>query len=707
MKRFLLLMLIMSALTMSCSNKGETSKVDGDNPFFKEFDTPFGLPDFAAIKLEHYLPAVNEGLKRQNAEIDAIIATKEAPNFENTILAFDNSGLLLENVTSVFFNLLQADKQEGMQELAEQITSLVAEHTDKIAMNEKLFARVKAVYDQREKLNLNAEQRMVVEKFYQDFVRGGANLNAEDKKSLMAINQELSKLTLKFGDNILSNTNAFEMVLDKEEDLVGLPQSVRDAAAEAANEKGYKGKWLFTVHKPSLIPFLTYSERRDLREKMLNAYTTRGNHNDSLDNKAIAKTIINLRIKKANLLGFDSYGAYVLDENMAKNPANVKKLLDEVWLAALPVAKAELAEMQKVATKEGAKFQLQAWDWWFYAEKLRKQKYDLDEEQLRPYFQLDSVLGGVFTVSNKLYGLNFTQLKEVPTYNKDARVYEVKEADGKHVGILYMDFFPRESKGSGAWMTEIRKQSRRNGKETSPVIMVVCNFSAPTANTPALLNLDEVETLFHEFGHALHGLLSNSTYGRISSTNVARDFVELPSQIMENWCTEPEVMKMYAKHYKTGEVIPDALIAKMQKSSYFNMGFTTVEFVAAALLDYSWHTLTAPFEGDVMEFENNSMKAIGLIPEIVVRYRTPYFSHIFDGGYAMGYYGYVWAEVLDADAFQAFKETSLFDQKTATSFRKNILERGGSENPMKLYVQFRGKEPNTKPLLMRRGFIKK
>lgn len=699
------LMAVVLVSTLACKDKSKVA--DNDNPFFKEFDTKFGVPAFDKIKLEHYLPAYKEGIKQQEAEIEKITSNTEAPTFENTIVALDNSGLLLENVNGVFMNLMEAEKVKGMQEIAEEVTPLLSKHSDNIAMNEKLFARVKAVYDQKESLGLNPEQSMLLEKFYQDFVRGGANLNAEDKKKLMEINSELSNLALKFGDNLLNSTNAFELVLDKTEDLAGLPESVVASAASAANEKGYKGKWLFTVQKPSLIPFLTYSDRRDLREKMLNAYTTRCNHNDSMDNKELVRKIINLRIQKANLLGFENYGAYVVDENMAKTPANVKKLLDEVWNAALPVAKNEVKEMQKMIDAEKGNFKLQPWDWWYYAEKLRKQKYDLDEEQMRPYFVLDNVLNGVFTVSGKLYGLTFTELKDMPVYHKDVKVFEVKEADGKHVGILYMDFHPRDTKSPGAWMTEIRKQSKRNGKETSPVIMVVCNFTSPTADAPSLLNLDEVETLFHEFGHALHGLLSNCTYGRISSTNVARDFVELPSQVMENWATERDVLKMYAKHYKTGEVMPDSLITKMENSGYFNMGFTTVEFVAAALLDYAWHTVTKPVEGDIMEFENNAMKSIGLIPEIVVRYRTPYFSHIMDGGYAMGYYGYVWAEVLDADAFEAFKETSLFDQKTATAFRKNILEKGGTEDPMKLYVQFRGKQPDTKPLLKRRGFLKK
>ncbi|MFQ6082041.1 MAG: M3 family metallopeptidase [Candidatus Aminicenantia bacterium] len=696
MKKTFFLVIIVGFLFLGSSKQGE-------NPFFREFNTPFQVPPFGEIKEEHYLPAFKEGMKQQQQEIEAIVNNPEAPTFENTIEALENSGALLRKASNVFDILNGSMTNDRMQEIAKEVAPLRSKHEDDILLNEKLFQRVKAVYNQKDKLNLTTEQNMLLEKYYKDFVRGGANLDEEKKAKLREINQELSLLSVKFGENVLKENNRFELIIENEEDLAGLPQSVITAAAEAAKERGHEGKWVFTLHKPSMIPFLRYSEKRDLREKIFKAYINRGNNNDELDNKAIVSRIVVLRVKRANLLGYKTHADFVLEMNMAKKPENVYNLLERLWQPALKMAKKEAKELQEMIYKEGKDFKLQPWDWWYYAEKLKKVKYDLDEEMIRPYFKLENVRNGAFYVANKLYGIQFIERTDIPKYHQDVKVFEVKEADGSHIGILYTDYFPRASKRGGAWMNSFRKQSRLGGKEIHPVITNNGNFSKPTGDRPALLSSEEVSTLFHEFGHALHGLLSNCTYNRLSGTAVPRDFVELPSQIMENWAFEPEVLKVYAKHYKTGEVIPQELIDKLKKASHFNQGFATVEYLAASFLDMDWHTLTEAEELHVEKFETASMNKIGLLPEIIVRYRSPYFRHIFSGGYSSGYYSYIWAEVLDADAFQTFKETNLFDQKTAQAFRRNILEAGGTEDPMTLYKRFRGAEPKVEPLLKRRG----
>jgi len=696
MKRVLLFILLSAIFLWSCSKTPQ-------NPFFAEWKTPFGAPPFDKIKEQHYLPAFEEGMKQQQQEIEAIVNNPDPPTFENTIAALDYSGELLTKVSNVFFNMTSANTNDSLQNIAKRVAPMLSKHQDDILMNEKLFQRIKAVYQQKDQLELDAEQNTLLKKYYKDFVRGGADLDEEKKAELRKINEDLSVLTVQFGDNVLKEDNNFELVIEDEADLAGLPENVRTAAAEAARERGKEGKWVFTLHKPSLIPFLQYSDRRDLREKMFKAYIMRGDNNNEFDNKKIVSKIASLRVRRANLLGYKTHADYVLEENMAKTPANVYKLLNQIWTPALTMAKKEAYELQAMIFNEGKNFKLQPWDWWYYAEKLKKARYDLDEEMLRPYFKLENVIDGVFTVANKLYGITFNERKDLPKYHPDVKTYEVKEADGSHIGILYVDYFPRASKRGGAWMSEYRQQHKINGKMITPIICNVGNFSKPTADKPSLLSFEEVSTLFHEFGHAMHGMLSKCTYQTLSGTNVPRDFVELPSQIMENWAAEPEVLKMYAKHYQTGEPIPDELIEKIKNSSKFNQGFATVEYLAAAFLDMDWHTLTEPKEVDPIAFENQSMKKIGLIPEIVVRYRSPYFRHIFSGGYSAGYYSYIWAEVLDADAFQAFKETSLFDQKTATAFRKNILEKGGTEDPMVLYKRFRGAEPKIDALLERKG----
>ena len=696
MKTTFLLLFIAGLLLSSCLTQEE-------NPLFSEFDTPFQVPPFDKIQEEHYLPAFKEGMEQQNMEIDAIVNNPEAPTFENTIEAIESTGSLLDKVESVFYVLNGSMTNDKMQEIAKEVAPLGSRHRDNIWLNEKLFQRVKAVYEQKDKLDLTTEPNTLLVKYYKDFVRRGANLDEEKKTRLKEINQEMSILTVTFGENVLKENNRFAMVIDKKEDLAGLPQAVITGAAEAAKEREYEGKWVFTIHKPSMLPFLQYSENRALREKIFKAYINKGNNNDELDNKDNLAKIAALRVERANLLGYKTHADYVLERNMAKKPENVYSFLDQLWKPALKIAKREVKELQEMISKEGHDFKLQAWDWWYYAEKLKKAKYALDEEMLRPYFKLENVREGAFSVASKLYGIQFIERKDIPKYHEDARVFEVKEADGSHIGIFYTDYFPRASKRGGAWMNSFRKQSRLHGKDIYPVITNNGNFSKPTGGKPALISSEEVLTLFHEFGHGLHGLLSDCTYNRLSGTSVSRDFVEMQSQIMENWAFEPEVLKMYAKHYETGEVIPQELIDKLEKASHFNQGFVTVEYMAACFLDMDWHTLSEAKELDVDEFETQSLNKIGLIPEIIVRYKSPYFNHIFSGGYASGYYSYIWAEVLDADAFQAFKETSLFDQKTAQSFRENILERGGTEDPMILYKRFRGAEPKVEALLKKRG----
>ncbi len=693
-----ILSLVIMGLTF-CDKTGHKEK----NPLLESFKTPFGVPPFQEIKLEHYLPAFQKAIQEHKKEIRAIAENPSPPTFENTIEAFDRSGALLRRVSAIFFGLLEADGNDKMREIAKKITPILSRHEDEIYMNEKLFQRIKAVYEKRDSLNLTQEQKTVLEKYYQDFVRGGAGLPPDKKEQLKKINEELSLLTLKFGENVLKDKNRFLLVLDKEEDLVGLPEGVKKAAAQLAASKGYKGKWAFSLDKPSFIPFLQYSPKRELRKKIFLAYTHLGDNDNQYDNKEIVKKIVNLRIKKAHILGYPTYADYALAENMAKKPSSVYELLKKVWAPGLKKAKEERAQLQRLIDKEGGNFKLKPWDWWYYAEKVRKRDYALDEEMLRPYFALDNVRKGAFYVAEKLYGIKFVERKDLPKYNPEVLAFEVKDSQGKTIGIYYADYFPRPGKQSGAWMDAFVKEAIIDGKRVVPVVYNVTNFPRPVGDKPSLLSLEEVLTLFHEFGHALHELLSRCTYYRVSGTNVALDFVELPSQFMENWALEPEVIKYYARHYKTGEPIPDELIEKIRKSRHFNQGFATTEYLAAAFLDMDWHTLKQEGNWDVREFEKKAMDKIGLIPEIVVRYRSTYFRHIFSGGYAAGYYSYLWAEVLDADAFQAFKEKGLWDAETASKFRKYILEKGGSEDPMELYIKFRGKPPSIEPLLERRG----
>ncbi|MEZ0006072.1 peptidyl-dipeptidase Dcp [Flavobacterium sp. 28YEA47A] len=701
-KSFFILLAIGNMLTIEAQENKQNM-----NPFFQPYSTPYEVPPFDKIKNEHFKPAILEGIKRHEAEINAIANNTVAPTFENTILAMENAGELLSNVNIVFSNLNGANTNEEMQKIAKEVSPNLAAHSDNIYLNEKLFARVKAIWDKKESLGLNLEQAKILENLHKAFVRSGANLATADKDKLRKINAELSMTSLKYGQNILAETNKYELVITDKKDLAGLPQELINTAADDAKAKGKEGKWVFTLSNSSVMPFLQYSSNRKLRQEIWNAYQTRGNHDDALDNKENAIKLANLRGEKARLLGYKSHAAYVLEESMAKNPENVAKLLNDLWKPALAIAKTEASDIQKMMAKDGVKDKVKPYDWRYYTEKIRKQRFDLDEQELKPYFSLDNARNGIFQVTEKLYGLKFKQLNDVPKYNDEVTVWEVTEADGSHVGILYMDFFPRASKRGGAWMTSYRSQKTVDGKRKAPVISIVCNFTKPTGDMPALLTFDEVTTFFHEFGHALHGLLSNVTYKSLAGTSVPRDFVELPSQIMENWAAEPEVLKMYAKHYKTGEVIPDALIQKLQKSGTFDQGFATVEYLAASFLDMDYHTQTAPIQLDANSFEKNSMKKIGLIDAIIPRYRSTYFSHIFSGGYSSGYYSYIWSGVLDTDAFEAFKTTDLFNPEKAQLFRKNVLEKGGTEDPMVLYKRFRGAEPSVEPLLRKRGLDKK
>jgi peptidyl-dipeptidase Dcp len=700
MKRtFYFLMLILPAF-MSCKQQTKT-----DNPFFGEYTTPFQVPPFDKIDTSDYMPAFTEGMKQQNDEILAIVNNTASPTFENTILEFDKSGKLLTKVSKVFFNVKGANTSDKLQEIAKKVTPLLSQHQDNIAMNAKLFERIKAVYNTRESSKLDSAQIRVVEKYYRDFERQGANLPKDKQDKLRKINEELALLSVKFGENLLAETNDnFSLVIDNKKDLDGLPDGVIAAAAEAAKSEGKAGKWVFKLNKPSMIPFLQYAKNRDLRQKLYTGYVMRGNNNNANDNKKLALDMIKLRAEKAQLLGFENYAAYIIDDNMAKTTGTVDEFLNKLMTAAIPVAKKELAEMQKISDAEGNNFKLESWDWWYYAEKLRKQKYDLDESELKPYFSLENVRNGMFAVATRLYGISFTRVDNLPVYQKDVETYEVKDTDGSHLGILYLDYFPRASKDGGAWCTDFQSSGYENNKKIDPIISIVTNFTPPSGDTPSLLNWDETLTLFHEFGHGLHGLFTLGKYKRTAG-DVPRDYVELPSQVMENWAAEPEVLRMYAKHYKTGEVIPEALITKIENSGLFNQGFDNTEYIAASILDMDLHKLTAPVQvTDIMDFESKSMKNIGLINEIWPRYRTTYFSHIYDGGYAAGYYVYLWAAVLDADAFDYFKQSGdIFNQKLAASFRKNVLAESGNDEGMVQYKKFRGQDPSIEPLLKKRG----
>lgn len=672
-----------------------------DNPFLVTPNTPFQTPPFDQIKLEHYLPAVQEGIRLEQAEIDAIVNNPEPPTFDNTLVPLDTAGQLLDKVTSVFYSLLGTVTTPELQDLANQLSPLMSAHRDYISHNEKLFARVKAIYDESSRLKLSAEQLYYLENTYRDFVRRGALLDEQQKARLRDINREHSLLVLKFHDNLLTETNNSYIVIDNKADLAGLPDGIIAMGEETANDMNMPGKWVFTTQRPSWTPFLQYADARRLRQELYTAYFMRGDRNNDYDNKAILQKIFSLREERCRMLGHPTPAAFYLEDRMAKTPEAVIEFLDRLWTPALNRAKTELTEMQAIIDSEQSGFKLAPWDWWYYAEKLRKAKYDLDDSALRPYFELENVQMGAFTLAEKLFGLKFIERKDIPVYHPRVGVFEVREGDGRLLGLLYTDYFVRDSKQAGAWSGAFRDAFYRNGERVIPFSTLVCNFTEPVGDTPSLLSIDDVKTLFHEFGHSLNTLLYNGAYRSAFSPD---DIGELPSQIMENWTLEPEFLKLYATHYQTGEVIPTALVDKLKNSYLFNQGFDAVEYIAACYLDMAWHGLDNAANVNVTDFENKTMADIGLIPEILPRYRSTYFTHIH-GGYQAGYYVYYWAGVLDADAFEAFKETSLFDKKTATAFRRNILEKLGTGDAMTLYRNFRGHEPDVNTFLRRNGLL--
>ena len=688
----------------ACSSSEKKSEIlaPGDI-LLTEFTTPFGVPPFDKIELEDYMPAFKEAIAQQQKEVDDIVGQTAAPDFENTIVALDQSGSLLRKVNAVFSGLNSANTSDEMQALSRELSPLLSKNSDDIRLNKDLFARVKAVYDNRESLNLNKEQKKLLEETYKSFVRGGANLDAEQQARLRELNSEISMLQLTFGQNMLKETNAFQLVIENKDDLAGLPESLILNAEVAARAAGLEGKWLFTLHNPSVMPFLQYADNRALREKIFKGYINRGNNGNDANNKDVVLKLVTLRLEKAKLMGYDDYASFVLEDRMAKTSDKVYALLDEIWKPALGKAKEELADINAEIKKEGGNFEAEGWDWCYYFEKAKKAKFDLDENQVRPYLKLENVRDGAFLLANKLYGITFTPIKEIPLPHPDAQAFECKDKNGTHLGVLYMDFFPRASKRGGAWCGTYRSQTYKDGKRQGPVVTIVCNFSQPAPGQPALLSADEAETLFHEFGHGLHNLFKDVHYYGVSG--VPRDFVELPSQVMEHWVFEPELLKEYAKHYETNEVIPAELIEKLDKSGKYGQGFATTEYLAASLLDMDFHVLKEVHEGaDVMKFEETVLGERGLLKQIPSRYRTTYFNHTMGGGYTAGYYSYIWAEVLDADAYQAYKETGdIFNQEVATKFREYVLTPGGIDDAMDMYKNFRGKEPNTEPLLKNRG----
>ena len=677
----------------------------GGNPFLGKYTTPYGIPPFEQIKVEHYKPAFVKGIEEHKKEIDAIVNNKKPATFENTIAALDRCGELLNKVASVFYGQNSACTSDEMQAVSREISPLLSQHSDDITMNAALFKRVKYVYDHQSEEKLDKEQKKLLEETYKSFVRSGANLSADKQEQLRKLNQEISMLQLTFGQNMLAETNAFQLVIDNKDDLAGLPQNLIASAAEVANERGLDGKWVFTLHNPSVMPFLQYSDRRELRERMYKGYISRGCQGGKNDSREVVKKLVKARLEKARLMGYEDYASMALDNRMAKTPEAVYELLDQVWKPALAKTKEELADIQEEMKKDGRDFTAEGWDWRYYADRAKRAKYAFDENELRPYLKLENVREGLFYCANKLYGITLTQIKNVPLPHPEAQAFEVKDAKGKHIAILFMDFFPRASKRGGAWCGTYRDQTYEKGKKITPVVTIVCNFTKPAAGEPALLTADEASTMFHEFGHALHQFFQDVHYQGIS--NVPRDFVELPSQINEHWCFAPEVLKVYAKHYKTGEIMPQSLVEKMERSQKYGQGFATVEYVAASLLDMDWHVLkSVPDDLDVEDFERQTLVKRGLLSQIPPRYRTTYFNHTMGGGYTAGYYSYMWAEVLEADGFEAFKETGdIFNQDVANRFRKYVLTPGGINDAMDMYVNFRGKKPDTKPLLRNRGLL--
>lgn len=705
MKHISIFSLAILLIATSCQpNTQESTLIMPINPILQEWNTPFGTPPFDQIKNEHYLPAFEYAMQAHTNEIDAIIANTNDPTFANTLEELERSGSSLSRVSRVFYAVNGANTNDSLKLIAKEMAPKLSAHGDNISLNADLFIRIDAVYQQKESLSLAPEQLKLLEETYKGFVRSGINLDEASQTRLRAINGELAGLAQEFGENLLNETNAMKVLVTNKDDLGDLPGSLVAAAAQQAKNNNEEG-WMFTLQRPSLNPFLQYSPNRELRKELYMGYALRGNNGNEFDNNKVSAKMASLRVERANLKGYESHADYILSDNMAENPTRVYDFLDKVWTPALEMAKKEKADLQTMMNKDGLEEELKGWDWRYYTAKVRKERYDYDEEVMRPYFEFTAVREGVFMLAGELFGLTFTPLDNVSTWHPNQQVFEAKEADGTHVGIIYMDFFARESKRGGAWMNSLRSQSKLDGNVT-PIVTNNFNFPPPTDNSPSLLSFTEAQTLFHEFGHGLHGLLSNVKYSSLSGTNVPRDFVEFPSQVMENWMSEPEVLKLYAKHYQTGEVIPDELIKKISASGKFNQGFATVEYMAACYLDMGYHTLKTTDLQDAKNFEIEQMNKIGLIEEIIPRYRSTYFNHVFGGdpSYSSGYYSYLWSEVLDADAFQAFKETSIFDQETAKKYRF-MLSQGGTKPGMELYKEFRGSEPKIDPLLRKRGLL--
>jgi peptidyl-dipeptidase Dcp len=709
MKKYSITLLAVIFLLFSCKENGsknsqlntETARME--NPLLQTWDTPYGVPPFNKIKSEDYLPAIQEAIQQHKKEVDAIIQRTEAPTFKNTVEALATSGRLLNKVTSTFYAIEAANTDSILKRDKKIISPALTAHNDEIGLHSALFKKIKAVYDQRAQLDLTDEQSFLLEKMYKDYVKSGVNLPEKEKNRLKEINKRLSELSTAFGEHLLNETNNFELHVTDEADLGDLSEALRAAAAEEAKKRGHTSGWSFTLQRPSCNPFLASSPNRELREIIFNAYAMRGNNDNENDNKKIIKEMTALRVERANLLGFKTHADLVLSDNMAEKPEAVYNLMNQLWQPALNTAKKDRNDLAQVMKNEGVKGDFRGSDWRYYVSKIRKQKYNFNEDETRPYFEVNAVRDGAFKLAEKLFGLHFKPLKDAPTWHPDQQVFEVSESNGKHVGVLYMDFFARESKRGGAWMNELRAQSNVDAFVT-PIVTNNFNFPPPTAGNPSLLSFTEAQTLFHEFGHALHGLLSNVRYPSLSGTNVPRDFVEFPSQVMENWMSEPEVLAMYAKHYKTGEIIPVTMVKKMNEANAFNEGFRTVEYMAAAYLDMDWHTLTKPTEKDVNTFEKEAMNKIGLIKEILPRYRSTYYAHIFSGGYSAGYYSYLWSEVLDADTFNEFKKSGdLFNPDLAKRYRA-MLAAGGTKKGMQLYKDFLGRAPKIEPLLAKKGF---
>ena len=677
----------------------------GQNPFLCPYGTPHDTTPFDKIKLEDYEPAIREGMRREDEEIGRITDNTDAPTFENTVIALEKAGELLDRVTTVFFNLMSAETCDEMDALAERLMPELSEHSNNIGLNAKLFDRIRQVYEQKDMLELTGEERQLLQKTYDGFIRNGANLSEKDKETYRRLSAELSSLTLKFSQNHLKETNSFEMVLTDKNDLEGLPESTVEAAAHTAREKGKENCWIFTLQAPSYVPFMKYSARRRLRKKLYMAYNTQCTHENECNNTDIVKRIVNVRREMAQLLGFTDFADYVLRKRMAEDSVHVYKLLDDLLEAYTPTARKEVTEVEKLAREtEGADFRLMPWDFSYYSEKLKNRKFSLDDEELRPYFELEKVKEGVFGLATRLYGITFKENKEIPVYHPDVHAYEVYDKDGSYLAVLYTDFHPRSGKRSGAWMTSYKEQwIDEQGHNSRPHVSVTMNFTKPTPDRPALLTFSEVTTFLHEFGHALHGMFANTRFKSMSGTNVYWDFVELPSQIMENFAIEKEFLNTFARHYKTGEAIPDELIRRIVDSSNFNVAYACLRQVSFGLLDMAWYTRTAPFEGDVKTYEKAAWTRAQMLPQPDETCMSVQFGHIMSGGYAAGYYSYKWAEVLDADAFSVFKEKGIFSREVAQSFRDCILSKGGTEHPMVLYKRFRGQEPTIEALLERNG----